>query len=193
MLISLIALTASAVFLARLVPQPVRLARTGVPDGVSALSALNGVTACAAWVAYGLMIGVVPVWLVSVLALVPSVWTAWLLRREMTAGVVGLAAAWVLTLVLAAVMGVFGAALGVCVIVTQGPQVLQAVREHDLSGISATTWRIAVLDGLAYGIYGLALGDPALVGYCVVLCTCAAIVLFRLWQTAREPVPAFAS
>lgn len=191
--ISLIALTASAIFLARLVPQPVRLARTGVPDGVSALSALNGVTACCAWIAYGLMIGVVPVWLVSLLALIPSVWTAWLLRREMTWSVLGLAGVWVATLFLAAALGVFGAILGICVIVTQGPQVVRAIREHDLSGISATTWRIAIFDGLAYGLYGIALGDPALLGYCVVLVTCSAIVLVRLWQTSPEPVPVYAS
>jgi uncharacterized protein with PQ loop repeat len=164
-----------------------------VPDGVSALSAINGVTACCAWIAYGLMIGVVPVWFVSVLALIPSVWTAWLLRREMTWSVLGLAGAWVATLFLAAALGVFGAILGVCVVVTQGPQVVRALREHDLSGISSTTWRIAIFDGLAYGLYGIALGDAALLGYCVVLVTCAGIVLFRLWQTSPDPVPAYAS
>lgn len=188
--VTLIAAVASIIFLARLVPQPLRLARTGVPDGVSPLSAINGVTACLAWIAYGLMVGVVPVWTVSVIALIPSLWTAWLLRHEVDASALTAAGAWVAVLLLAAHTGTFGAVLGLCVIVTQGPQVARAVREHDLSGISATTWRIAVFDALAYGIYGLAIHDQALLGYAVVLTVCAAIVLTRIWQTsspAGEP------
>ena len=192
--VPLIAAVASAIFLARLIPQPLRLAKTGVPDGVSPLSALNGVTACVAWIAYGLMIGVVPVWSVSVLALVPSVWTAWLLRREIDAAAAAAAGAWVGVLALAAATGTFGAVLGLCVIVTQGPQVARAVREHDLSGISTTTWRIAVFDALAYGAYGLAIDDTALLGYAVVLTACAAIVLTRIWQTGdAETEPAYAT
>ena len=95
---------------------------------------------------------------------------------------------------LAARTGTFGAALGLCVIVTQGPQVLRALRDDDLDGISALTWRIAIADALAYGLYGLAIGDRALLGYCVVLTTCAVIVLTRLWQTATPVAePAYAT
>ena len=100
--VTVIAAIASIIFLARLVPQPLRIARTGVPDGVSPLSAMNGVTACIAWIAYGLMVGVVPVWSVSVIALIPSVWTAWLLRHEVDASAATAAGAWIAILFLAA-------------------------------------------------------------------------------------------
>jgi phosphoglucosamine mutase len=48
---------ASAVFLVRLLPQPIRLARDGRPAGVSALAALNAVVSAFAWTAYGLIAG----------------------------------------------------------------------------------------------------------------------------------------
>ena len=50
-------LLASGVFLVRLLPQPVRLARTGVASGVSPLAALNSMLTMVAWVAYGLIVG----------------------------------------------------------------------------------------------------------------------------------------
>ena len=78
-----LAIVASVVFLVRLLPQPLRLARHGVAEGVSALAALNAVISALAWVAYGLQAQLPVVWGVSVLALVPGVWQAMLLRRAL--------------------------------------------------------------------------------------------------------------
>ena len=80
----LLGIVASAVFLVRLLPQPIRLARTGVAEGVSALAALNATISAAVWIAYGLVAHLPVVWGVSVLALIPGVWQVTLLRREVT-------------------------------------------------------------------------------------------------------------
>jgi len=180
-----LAVVASGVFLARLLPQPVRLARSGVAAGVSALAALNAVIVAVAWVVYGLQADLLAVWLVSVLALVPGCWTVALLRREVQPADVALAGAWVAVLVAAALAGVSGVALAVGVVVTQGPQVLQALRQRDLRGISPATWWISLLDAATWGAYGVAVADGALVGYAIVLTVSAAVVLGRVWWTRR--------
>lgn len=182
----LLGLIASAVFLVRLVPQPLRLARTGVADGVSPLSTLNAVIAALAWLVYGLMAGLPIVWVVSAFALVPGVWAVVLMSARVTARDVALAAAWVGALVVAALTGTFAAALGFGVLVTQGPQVLDAMRQDDLDGLAPATWWISLLDAGTWGAYGLAVGDPALLGYAVVLSTSAVVVLVRIDRCRRR-------
>jgi hypothetical protein len=182
-----LALVASCVFLCRLLPQPVRLARHGVDAGVSPLAAFNAVVVDGAWLAYGLWADLPAVWIVSLLAMIPGVWTAVLLRRKAGRWDVVGALAWVAALVAAATAGVFAGALGAGVLVTQGPQVVTAIRESDLRGIAPMTWRLALLDAIAWGAYGWVLQDPALLGYFAVLSICSVIVLVRLRQTAGVP------
>lgn len=184
-LIGALALLASVVFLVRLLPQPVRLARSGVAAGVSPLAALQAVVSALAWIAYGLVAQLPVVWGVSVLALIPGVWQAVLLRHRVTrrdlawsgAFAAGLGAAWA--------AGLLGVALGGTVLVTCGPQLRTVLVEDDLSGVAAATWCLAVVDALTWGLYGAAIGDGALVGYFVVLLTTAVVVLGRLAWTQR--------
>jgi len=180
---SVLAVVASTIFLVRLLPQPLRMARTGWTGGVSGLAALNGLVADVAWLSYGLAAGLAAVWLVSVAAMVPAVWLAVLLRQRIGRRDVALAAAWAAVLVGCALAGVLGAGLAAGVVVTQGPAVGRALRDRDLSGISPATWWVSVADGLSWGAYGLAVHDGALQGYCVVLVTSAALVLGRLRLT----------
>ncbi len=181
-------LLASGVFLVRLLPQPVRLARTGVASGVSPLAALNSMLTMIAWVSYGLIAGLPLVWAVSVVALVPGVWTVLLLRRDTTRRDLTWAGAWLAVQVLAAATGLLVAVLAAGVLVTQGPQVLRAVRESDLTGLATATWWLSLLDASTWGAYGLAVGDAALVAYGVVLATSACIVLGRIRVTRRAVV-----
>ena len=186
-----LSLVASAIFLIRLLPQPARLWRTGVTAGVSPVAAANAVTSASAWLAYGLVHGLVVVWVVSVAALVPGVWTVTLLRREFGRSDVLAAAAVVSAFLLSAVLGVLGAALALGVLVTAGPQVWRAIRRSDLRGIARATWFVAIADALLWGTYGLVIGDRALLGYGVVLATSAVIVLGRVaWTSRRLPEPA---
>ncbi|MCU0269238.1 MAG: PQ-loop repeat-containing protein [Acidimicrobiales bacterium] len=178
---------ASAVFLVRLLPQPIRLWRTGTPQGVSPLAAMNSALSDLAWLLYGLGAGLVPVWLVAVLALPPGIWTVVLLRRRTSRGDLLLAGLWLATILVAAYTGGLVALLGVSVLVNQGPQVLEALRSDDLRGVAAPTWWIALADATLWGSYGVVVGDAAVVAYGVVLFACATTILVRLWVTRRVP------
>ena len=186
--VDLLAIIASGVFLVRLLPQPVRLARHGVPAGVSALASLNAVISAVAWIAYGLHVGLPVVWGVSIAALAPCTWQLVLLRRQVTRVDLGSAALLVGGLVVAGVLGVLGVALGGLVVVTAGPQVRRVFVDHDLSGVAAGTWWVAIVDATTWGLYGLAVRDVALVGYFVVLLAASVIVLARL-SRARPLTP----
>lgn len=185
---------ASAVFLCRLLPQPLRLARTGVPDGVSAMAALNSAISDLAWVIYGLAAGLVPAWSVALVALGPGLWTVALLRRATTRRDLVVAGLWLGLIVVSAVTGNLTVLLGVSVFVNQGPQVWAAVRSDDLRGIAPMTWYIACADASLWGAYGVARGDLALMLYGGVLLTFSLIILGRVHLTRRasglEPAPA---
>lgn len=185
MLETFLAVAAPLVFLVRLLPQPLRLARTGVDDGVSPMAAFNQLLSEGAWLTYGLLQSSVSIWLVSAFALFPSGWQAMLLvRRSRTVDLVG-AAVFGAAIVGAWSLGWLGAMLGASVLVTTGPQVVEALRRDDLTGIAAATWWIAIVDAALWGALGWVTDDAALVGYWAVLTVCAVTVLGRLWWTRR--------
>ena len=177
---------ASVVFLARLLPQPIRLARTGVPDGVSPLGALNSAVSDIAWVLYGLAAALIPVWAVAAVALLPGIATVVLVRRRIARIDLLGAGAWLALILVAAALNSLAVVLAASVLVNQGPQVWTAIRSNRLDGISKTTWYIALADAALWGSYGVALLDVALIGYGVVLLTSAVVILTRIWWTQRD-------
>jgi len=179
----LLGLLASVVYLSRLLPQPIRLARTGLPEGISTVAAMNAVISDAAWIAYGLQAGLLPVWLVALVGVVPGVWTVVLLRREVDRGDLVRSGAWLAVVVVAALVGGLGVILAASVLVNVGPQVWTALRSNDLRGLSAFTWVLAIGDGLLWGAYGWVVADVALLAYAGVLVTGALIVLLRMAMT----------
>lgn len=183
---TVLSVLAPAVFLVRLLPQPLRLARTGVGQGVSPMASFNQVLSEFAWLGYGLIQGSIPIWLVSGVALFPSLWQALLLlpraRRSDLAG----AAVFAVAILLAWSTGLLGVMLGASVLVTTGPQVIEALRRSDLSGIAAATWWISLADAALWGALGWVTEDAALVGYWAVLTLCAVTVLARLGVTRRR-------
>ncbi|MEI2697215.1 MAG: hypothetical protein V9E94_02300 [Microthrixaceae bacterium] len=185
MLETVLGVAAPMVFLVRLVPQPLRLARTGVDDGLSPMGAFNQLLSEGAWLAYGLIQASVSIWLVSAVALFPSGWQALMLvRRSRTIDLVG-AAAFGAAIIVAWSAGWLGAILGASVLVTTGPQVFEALRRDDLSGIATQTWWIALVDAALWGSLGWVTDDLALVGYWAVLTVCALTVLARVAWTRR--------
>lgn len=193
MLVPVLAVAASTAFLVRLLPQPAKLWRSGVADGVSPMAAYNTVLSTLAWLAYGLAQGLFAVWSVSLLALVPGVWQAALLvRRTRRVDVAG-AGAFAALMVVAALGGWFPAVLAISVVITAGPQVVEVLRGRELGGVAPATWWIALADAALWGAYGAAVSDAALVGYWAVLSVCAGVVLARLaWarRAALEPAAA---
>ncbi len=173
---------AAAAFFARLLPQPLKLWRTGLPQGVSALAALNNVVTDVGWLLYGVASSTTQVWLTASVALVPGIWTVVLLRSHTTTRQVALAGVWLGVVGITLPLGLVGGVLAVSVLVNHGPQVWTVLREDDLSGVAVTTWRLAILDATLWGLFG-AIGDEvdgALVGYGVVLLLTAIVVLVRV-------------
>jgi len=178
-----LSVVASAVFLLRLLPQPIRLWRSGVADGVSPLAAFNGVLVTVAWLVYGLVMDLPAVWIVSAMALLPGIWQAVLLipqsRRVDVLGAVALAG----VVLVAAMTETLGAALGLGVVVSTGPQVVTALRGRELDGISPLTWWVSIIDATLWGCYGVLMHDAALIGYGAVLAGFSVLVLVRLAVT----------
>jgi uncharacterized protein with PQ loop repeat len=179
---------ASAVFIIRLLPQPIRLVRTGVPDGVSPLSTLIAFDGALAWIVYGVEAHLPAIVVVSAVATPPLVATAVLLRRRTTRGDALVGGLWGLLVVLAWRAGCLGAVIAADVLLHVGPQVWIALRSDRLGGLSPATWRLAVADALLWGAYGWTSGDPALVGYGVILGSGAVTILLRLrWRPPPRP------
>jgi uncharacterized protein with PQ loop repeat len=176
---------ASIAFFARLFPQPVRLARTGVPDGVSPLGALNAAVSDIGWILYGVGAALVPVWGTAAVALVPGIWTVVLLRRSTGRRDVVGGLVWLAVILLAWRTGAMVTILGLSVLVNQGPMVWTALRQNRLDGIAPMTWMLALADASLWGLYGVAVGDAALMGYGLVLFTSAVVILARVWWTRR--------
>lgn len=55
--------------------------------------------------------------------------------------------------------------LSVSVVIANGPQVLVALRERDLSGVSVGTWLLSILEAVAWGTYGFFAHDGAILLY----------------------------
>jgi uncharacterized protein with PQ loop repeat len=185
---TLLAVLASAVFLARLLPQPLRTLRTGQVAGVSVLAAMNAGIADLAWLAYGLSSGIVTIWLVSIPAILASSWTFLLLRRTVTRRDLTAAGTWAAVVGGAAWAGLLTFALAGTVVVACGPALWSAYRARHPVGIASGTWLIALLDAGTWGAYGLDIGSRALDLYAVILMTTALAILARLpWTTRRQP------
>lgn len=177
---------ATVAFLARLLPQPLRLLRTGVPNGVSAVAVINIALTELAWLLYGFVEGLVPVWLVSLPAFPLGMWTVVLLRDRITRRDLLVSGLWLLAILVGFATGTLAVILGASVVVNYGPQVITVLRGRHLEGLAPATWFLALADASLWGAYGLAVGDPALLGYCVVLLAFSLVILWRIWRTRQQ-------
>jgi len=192
--VTALGLAASIAFCARLLPQPVRLIRTGVPDGVSPLTLMNMALSELAWLGYGLAAGLVPVWAVSVPSVIIEVWTVVLLWRQITRRDVLGAGLWLAVILAATAVGGLGAVLALAVFVNYGPQLWTALRNDDLDGLAPGTWWMGIVDASLWGAYGLVVHDPGVIGYGVTFMAVSITILVRIAQTRRSaallPAPA---
>ena len=189
-----VALVANGVTFVQIVPQIVRLLRTGRIEGVSPAWAAVGMTINLGWLAY-VVDGEFWVTIPSIIAAISSFALAlYLMYRngaDVRPGLLMSAAVAVASVViqLAAGWTVLGTVLGLCNGLYLGPAVIAAWRSHTPVGISPATWWLTVLEGFKWGLYGvLVLAIPIMV-YGSTAILLALMVLLRLW-VARDRIRA---
>ncbi len=176
-------------------PQALKLLRSRQVRGVSTAWAAISATVNGWWVAYGFGVGdvgIVPVSAVSVIAYL-TIAVALVRFGPTSAGrVVGTMT--VVTLAIGTVplvvlgLGGWAAAgitLGALYGIQLSPAVVTVYRSHDVSGVSAATWTMALAEAVLWGVYGFAHRDPGLIALAATGSTMSALVLLRLF--VRRP------
>lgn len=184
-LVSLFAAVGTAIGLFRAVPQLVLLLRHRDAHGVSLDTAATSSVVSFAWTAYGLLTGQGAVALASgSSAILFAAVSATALRFGRRTAELRATPIWLTVLAAAGMVGGargLGLLLPVSVLVANLPQLRVALRERDLSGLSAGTWMLSVAEGAVWGSYGLFAGDRSILIYgALQLSTSGAILALRL-------------
>lgn len=177
------------------VPQARKLVRDRRVQGVSVTWAAASVTVNAWWIGYGLGVGdvgIVPVSIVSVMAYLVivaavvrfSAASSWTTLRPVISVTVLLTALPVGVLVVADWTST-GIVLGALYGVQLAPAVVGVYRSPDVSGVSVTTWIIALVEAALWGVYGTAIVDVGLLALAATGTVMSSLVLARL--VVRRP------
>ena len=190
----LVGAVATIVTFVHVVPQILRLLRTGRSEGVSPSWAAVGMTLNFGWIAYVVS---QQYWIAipSIVVAIASFGVALYLMKRNGAAVrpsilfsAAVAAASVV-IQLAAGWTVLGTVLGLSNGLYLGPSVVAAWRSHTPVGVSPLTWVLAEVEGLLWGFYGvLVLAGPIMV-FGATEALLSGLVLLRLW-VARHRVRA---
>ena len=185
---NLVGIVATGVTLVQIVPQIVRLIRTGRTEGVSPAWAAGGATINLGWLAY-VIEGRFWVTIPSIIvAIVSFLLALYLLHRNgaaIRAGLLMSGAIAVASVVIQQAAGwtVLGTVLGLSNGLYLGPSVVAAWRSHTPVGVSPWTWMLTVLEGLKWGFYGVLVEAVPIMVYGSTAILLALLVLLRLWLT----------
>ena len=176
--------------LVRALPQFVRLFRTRDAHGVSLDSAATSSIVSFGWATYGVLTEQLPVTLATGSSgVVFAFITVLALRLGRRPSEFRAAPVWFVVLAVA-VAGAGATGLGVLlpvsVLVANGPQLLVAFREADLTGLSAATWSLSSSDGAVWLTYALVTGDRAILVFGILQLTTSAAIVVRRWTWARS-------
>ena len=180
-----VGVVATGVTFVQILPQIVRLIRTGRTEGVSPAWAAGGMTINLGWLAY-VIDGGFWVTIPSIGAAVSSFAVALALLYRSGADV---RAGLLMSLALAAasvavqrVAGwtVLGTVLGLSNGLYLGPSVIAAWRSHAPVGVSPATWWLTVAEGLKWGLYGVLVAAVPIMVYGSTAILLALLVLLRL-------------
>ena len=183
-----VAIVANGVTFVQIMPQIVRLLRTGHTEGVSPVWAAVGMTINVGWLTYVVenefwetipsIIAAISSFGLALFLLYRngvSVRAALLMSAVVAVGSVGIqqAAGWT----------VLGTVLGLSNGLYLGPALIAAWREYAPVGVSPGTWWLTVLEGFKWGLYGVLVAAVPIMVYGSTAMLLAAGVLLRLWTT----------
>ena len=178
-----------------LIPQIVKLVRTGDSTGVSTSWPALGFVVNSGWFTY--MIAQSLWW--SVVApfgtAVAYAVTLWALRRTGRHLLASYVRGAVWAIVLIAVTATLGwDALGVALALSYGvmvtPALWTAYRTPDPSGLSPGTWALGVTEGFLWGIYGWHHADSGIMTFASIAVLGSSLMLARYFVTRPGPSPA---
>lgn len=171
------------------VPQVVRVLRMRSVAGISGTTTWIGFAVNAAWVAYGVARGLVPLAVLSGAYVGGYLIIGALLVRAGNRRGIGVGALAGLGFAALAVAGgwlLLGTVLAMATLPQFLPQVVEAWRSDDLTGLAPGTYLVGALDGVVWGGYGVLVADAPLVLYGVIMCSVAAAVLLPRYRWARR-------
>lgn len=188
---NLLATVCTAIAMALIWPQVVRVYRVGSVQGLSTIGTLHGLASATLWASYGVAEGLVPVILANV-----GIWVAVLLVAfaQIRHGVLRPAH---LALVLLAVGAVAAGSLATSVVLTGWlatvvadtsivPQVVVAARAFDLTAVSIPMYAMMATGASLWVAYGALLGDTLLVVNNAWFVPCASFVAWRAWRSRQR-------
>ncbi len=186
--IAIVAATLSTITF--LVPQIVKLVRTGDSAGVSSTWPALGLVTNVGWFTYVISQQLWAAMLAPFVTFISYGVTLWALRRTgrdlQTSYVRG--ASWTLLLVgttVAAGWTTLGVVLGLSYGVMLAPSIWTAYRTAHPSGISPGTWWIGIIEALLWGYFGLFHADRGIVTFGIVGVIGATLMLARYYTTRQ--------
>ena len=190
----LVGAAATAVTFVHIVPQILRLLRTGRTEGLSPAWAAVAIVLNFGWLAY---VVVEEYWVAIpsiVIAIVSFGLALHLMHRhgaDVRGGVLMSAATALGCAVILAASDwtVLGTVLGLSNGLYLGPSVIAAWRSHTPVGVSPVTWILAEFEGLLWGFYGVLVGSGPIIVFGTTEAALAALVLLRL-RVARHRIRA---
>ena len=173
-----------------LLPQIIKLVRSGESVGVSPTWPALGFVTNVGWFAYMISQGhwaaiLAPI--VTFLSYVVTLWALGRTGRDLRAGYFR-GVAWAGFLAAIAALGgwvALGVLLGLSYGVMVTPSLWTAYRTPDPSGISPGTWWIGIIEGLLWGYFGWFHADVGIVTFSIVAVIGAVLMLARYYGTRR--------
>lgn len=178
-----------------LVPQIVRLGRTGNANGVSTTWPAIGLVSNAAWTAYILS---QELWAAAPSTAVMVIFYLLVFRALAGTGVrlgrpIARGVMWTLILAGTGIIGgwsALGLLLGWSYVIQLAPAVWSVYRTDRPTGVSAPTWILIVVEALLWGFYGWWFSDIPIIVYAAVGVVAGCTILVRLgaltWRSGRQ-------
>jgi uncharacterized protein with PQ loop repeat len=189
------AVVATVLAFLSLIPQMLKLRRTGSAEGVSAAWAAFGAVTNGAWTVY---LVAQSLWLA-----VPSTAVVTVFYLTTLALIVGtgrnaslplrLGAIWASVLIVSGATGgweALGVVLGLSYAVQAAPSIWAAFRTATPRGIAPGTWGMALVEAVLWGYYGWFHRDVAIILFAVLATATAALILVRYLATRHRFAPA---
>ena len=182
---------AAAMLVLRMVPQAARVWRSGTSAGISPLGVLCWLGNDLGWLVYGLRTDLHAIWMASVVLVVCDMVLVASCAGRLRGPTLHAGGAWLVAVVAGAIAGTGPLAVVLVVGSATGtvPHAVHALRHHDLRGVSRVSWLVALVDAVAWGVYGAAHRDLPSITYAGLTALTAVIVVARVTATNPRPLP----